>query len=86
MAVNIQRDSYASYIDRYPSWHILPFAENDPLEENATILCRYGKCCCLVDFLQREEDILFYRILASSERGGESIIFVSILNMTTMSF
>jgi len=38
--VNIQRDSYASYIGLYPLLAYFSVAENESLEESVTILCR----------------------------------------------
>ncbi|VVA95053.1 unnamed protein product [Arabis nemorensis] len=49
-AVNIQRDSYASYIRCLLTLQSL---RTNPLDENATTSCR--KCFYLVAFLQKEK-------------------------------
>ncbi|KAL8196069.1 hypothetical protein R6Q57_025069 [Mikania cordata] len=53
-AVNIQRDSFASYVGHYPMLSYFAIAENESIGRE-----RYNfmqvKCCCLVDFHRKEK-------------------------------
>ncbi|KAL4392168.1 hypothetical protein S245_010479 [Arachis hypogaea] len=70
-AVNIQRDSYASYIGHYPCLHTLLLLKMNPLEENATPLCR--KCFYPVVSLRKEKKIENFRLGYKGERANHKV-------------
>uniref|UniRef100_A0A0E0I9M4 Splicing factor subunit n=1 Tax=Oryza nivara TaxID=4536 RepID=A0A0E0I9M4_ORYNI len=57
-ALNIQRDSYASYIGHYPVLAYFAIAENESIgRERYNFMQLYRKCCFLVVSLPRETKI-----------------------------